>query len=56
MVTAITISYLVSEYQIVLDDSARSMLCESLLPKPDNEKKLSCDFDTVSAFFPTTKK
>ncbi|VDI41573.1 Hypothetical predicted protein [Mytilus galloprovincialis] len=56
MVTAITIAYLVYEFQVILEDWGTKILCESLLPKTYNDKKLSFDVKALLSFFPTTQK
>lgn len=56
MVTAITIAYLVSEYEINLEEGYRTILCENLLPKKLNNDQIPCDMDSVLSYFPSTRK
>lgn len=56
LITAVTVTHLVNEYEVELDQRDQRLLCEALLPMPDFEKKISPDIDHLKKYLPTIYK
>jgi hypothetical protein len=56
LITAVTVTHLVNEYEVELEHKDKRLLCEALLPMPNFEKKISPDVDHLKGYLPTIHK
>lgn len=52
LVTAVTVTHIVVEFEVHLENKERRMLCEALLPSPDFDSKTSLDVEEAVKFLP----
>ncbi|XP_052062680.1 E3 ubiquitin-protein ligase rnf213-alpha-like isoform X2 [Mytilus californianus] len=52
LVTAVTVTHIVVEFEVHLASDERRMLCEALLPSPDFDSKTSLDVEEAVKFLP----
>ncbi|XP_052062754.1 E3 ubiquitin-protein ligase rnf213-alpha-like isoform X2 [Mytilus californianus] len=52
LTTAVSVTYLINEYDVKIEYKEKRMLCEALLPMPDFENKTSTDLEDLKNFLP----
>lgn len=50
--TAVTVTYLISEHDDKIEHKEKRKLCEALLPMPDFDNKTSTDLEYLKNFLP----